>query len=167
MHVRGEAVPIRLGDGQYVFAVIDDQSPSRSPFRLLQASYADDLTDRAKSNQQRETEILNIKQLAKLHGERPVPSDQYPIIAAFDDLRNPNSIRAASAENVSIVLPGSRVASVSVRLTQDEVTWGISAILPWVGNYSGRFLDPSIMGSPLGIQFPPERLLTQDNFLRK
>lgn len=94
--VHGEAVPVELPGGRYIFAVMkwghaDDSMP------MLIETFADLLPSRTPAvdtdevNRQR---MDQVRALAKIRARRPIKPEFYPVLVYFDDLARPETIHA-------------------------------------------------------------------------
>lgn len=94
--VRGEATPVKLADGRYIFAVLRwDQFDGTLP--MLVESFADLVPPRSPTPDGDEINrqiMAQIRELAKIRAMRPVHPQHYPALAYFDDLSKPETIHS-------------------------------------------------------------------------
>jgi hypothetical protein len=163
--VNGEAVPVLLANGNYVF-VVQKWRDHNDALAMLRASFSDILPP-VHQNSYGDERIDAIKrqmrEFAGIRGSRPVPSEYYPIVAFFPDISNPETIVAADAGRVEELIADSRLVSMSVEVTQDPVTRKIKRILPWLESYQKGYFDP-IGRRDAGITLPTERRLSNADF---
>lgn len=162
----GEAVPVQLGNGNYVFVVQKWRDDQNDALAMLRASFADSLTPVSQNSYGDErlgAMKRQIRELASTRGSRPIPYEYYPIIAFFHDISNPETIVAADGGRVEEIIPDSRLVSMSVEVTQDSVTRRIKDILPWLESYKKGYFDP-IGRLDAGRTLPAERRLSNDHF---
>lgn len=164
--VRGEAVPVRLADGKYIFVVRKWQKGQDETLAMLQSSFADSLTPippQSNGDKYEDAVTRQIKELARIRGQRAIPPDVYPIVAYFPDITNPESIMSADAGRVDKIIPGTRLVSMSVEITNDAVTRKIKKILPWFDTYKRGYFDPYARRNA-GEELPSERRLGKSHF---
>lgn len=156
--VSGEAAPVRLADGRYIFAVLRwDQIDGALP--MLVASFADLVPPRSPTSDGDEINrqiMEQIRGLAKLRATRPVHPQHYPALAYFDDLSKPETIHTMSARPGGVIAPGVRLVNMTLEITDGPTTHQVRSILPWVGRRDLGYLDPEVrMNSTT--QFPMYR----------
>lgn len=133
LHSRGEATPVKLTDGRYVFVVFASGASTRRTFTMLTAPFADQLPPKSSDRSANGKSMMEqFRALAEAKGVRQVNPQDYPVIATFTDLTNPYSIRIAPASEISTILPGHRVLRMTVEITDDPVSNSIRQILPWI-----------------------------------
>ncbi|MGG6893683.1 hypothetical protein [Rhizobium sp. BR 315] len=116
--VQGQAIPVKLSNGKYVFVLlgVDDHSfrAGNMPFQAFRA-------------------LPPYKKISELpHTPVSVPPEYIPTIIYLDDLTNPGSAVIANQDNLqTLVGENVRLTSVSVKLTNEPVSTGIDKLLPW------------------------------------
>lgn len=82
----------------------------------------------------------NRGQMAALRGDAAeIPADEYPLVVAFGDLSRPETVYELPSHDLSRALgPGSRVLSMTIEMTDDQVTYQIDKVLPWVAPMGGH-----------------------------
>jgi len=164
-HLHGEATPIKLPNGNYLFAVLKwEQADAAKP--MLLESFADLLPPQVSTS---DGDIFNrrlmdqIRALSKLRATRPVKPEYYPVIAWFDDPTRPRTIHAKPARAGTAIVSGVTLRSMTLEITDAPVTWQIRSILPWLHREELGYLDPNIKG--IKRTFPEYMLIGADNFL--
>ena len=147
---RGEAVAVDLGNGQVLFALLKDEKGNLGTVQMWPEKVFDDLG----SGSER---IRNIRRIASNEGlVREVPrffpaiSDSrepfvnYPLLVRFRDLSRPESIEAVDPDALDKAFgPGVKLRQISVQVTDEPVTDGITKRLPWledVGRVRSTFI---------------------------
>lgn len=163
--VRGEATPVKLVDGRYIFAVLRwGQVDGTLP--MLVESFADLVPPRSPTSDGDEINrqiMEQIRGLAKLRATRPVNPKHYPALAYFDDLSKPETIHAISAQPGDVIAPGVRLVKMTLEITDGPATQQIRSILPWVDRLDLGYLDPEVRFNS-DKQFPTYRYIGVDQF---
>jgi hypothetical protein len=128
---RGEAVFVDLGRGRNLVALLAlgpnaeiggaKSFAPRSFFTFLEG---------------RPRDVEWTKTLATMTGRRPFAGDRRPTLVTFGDLNNPASVREVPFDSPQSVLgPDVRSVRAWIDLTNDPVTTGLEAKLPWIGKF--------------------------------
>lgn len=117
----GEAVAIDLGDGRYMFSLLDNAATL--PFEPLIDHFRGDHT--------------GVDVVRALKSEKPsveLGKDQLPLLVAFSDLHDPKSVRMVDPENLAATFgPGVRLGNVTLEITEEPVTRGaVESLLEWM-----------------------------------
>ncbi|VXC95663.1 hypothetical protein [Sphingomonas sp. AX6] len=148
MNSRGEATPVDLGSGDYLFAIFGWVDPPTRTFTMLTAPFKDQIPPRNPDpSAGGESLMEQFGALADVSGVREVEQDDYPALAIFADRNNPYSVRFMPATELQTVLPGYRIVRMTVEITDAPVSNQIHAILPWVYCTDLDFLNPEIKRS--------------------
>ncbi|MBJ7438643.1 MAG: hypothetical protein JHD35_06430 [Sphingopyxis sp.] len=164
--IHGEAVPVRLADGNYIFVVRKWQRGQEETLRMLRSSFAQSLTPISISaNDDRYDSVVKdqFEELSRIRGSRPVSPEYYPIVAHFTDINDPNSIVAADAGRVDQIVKGAKLVSMTIEITDDPVTRRINAILPWFEKYRNDYFDPYARANPAK-ELPSEKRIEKSHF---
>jgi hypothetical protein len=169
LHIRGEATPVKLADGRYLFAVFAWQPEPRRIFTMLTTPFGDQLPPRSPDPSAFSKRMMEqFRALADAKGVRQVKPEDYPVIATFAEIANPYSIRIAPARNISSILPGYRVRLMTVEITNAPISNKIMRILPWLRKRNLGFLNPAIKKNQLATsqtEFPEYQKITVDAFI--
>ena len=139
--VRGEAVVIDLGDRGLVFGIISDRSDNElyEAFPVEGASTA-----------------KGIKHFNSLPiGSKAEITNNIPRLVRFDDLKYPSSAelvfskyKGAVKNNFQQIYgAGYKLDSVLIEIIEEDVTWSINKILPWIDQFYNKRLDGDRYGS--------------------
>ena len=136
---RGEAVAVDLGRRGTLFALLSARdhahnAPRVAPSALLPSKGGGPGTWRDKLNA-----------LRNVRGSAPVPLDAYPMLVRFRDASRPGSVEEVRpADLQSAFGAGVRLRMISAEITEDDISTGIVARLPWWNDYRDRRLDGSV-----------------------
>ena len=67
----------------------------------------------------------------KKEGRATLTANQYPMLVRFESLTAPKSVTRATTP----------VKDITLEITEEPVTWGLSKLLPWLANYNFIRLD--------------------------
>ncbi len=117
----GEAVVIDLGDGRYLFSLLD--KAAALPFGPFIDYFRGDNT--------------GVDVVRALKSEKPsaeLAADQLPLLVAFSDLDDPKSVRKVDPKNLAAIFgPGVRLRNVTLEITEEPVTRGaVESVLEWM-----------------------------------
>ena len=141
IRVTGEAVPVDLGHGKFLFATLTNVMSGRqgSLGKLdgaLDARWLPVKIFGFNWNWGEERSLASQAAVAKEGGVREVPLVSLPTLITFQDLKEPGSVLLVRAENVSAVLgTGYSLTSATIQLTNDPPTEGIEKLLTWLGKH--------------------------------
>lgn len=143
IRVTGEAVPVDLGHGKFLFATLTDDMSGRqgSPGKLDGALDAGWLPVKIFGFNWRwgdENKLASQAAQAMESGSRDVPIMSLPTLVTFQDLDDVKSIRLVRAENLAAVLgTGYSLTKATITLTRDPPTERIEKLLTWLKNMLG------------------------------
>lgn len=163
-NLRGEATPIRLPNGKYLFAVLKWTEADAAKPMLLE-SFADILPPRlhpVHDDADNRQVMAQIKALSKLRASRPVKPKYYPVFAWFDDIARPRTIHALPAHVGDVIMTGVKLSGMTLEITDLPVTHQVKRILSWLHRKDLGYLDPKIKTTGY---FPEYRLLGSDDFV--
>lgn len=150
----GEAVVVDLGEGRYLFALL--QGAAR-------------LAPRTFYNLHENTNEAAIDAvLAMPRGvARPVPPEALPVFVTFTDIGDPMTVARVDPENLAATSgPGYRLKSITLEITDEPVTKGqVENVLVWFEATAGRMLDGE-RTSYLGAPNPLANRLSKHDFIR-
>jgi len=138
VRLTGEAVPIDLGHGKFLFVTLTNDMSGRqgSPGKLdgaLDASLLPVKIFGFSWNKGEESSLASQANLAREAGSRDVPIMSLPTLVTFQDLNDVKSIRLVMAENPAAVLgTGYWLKKATITLTNDPPTEGIEKLLVWL-----------------------------------
>lgn len=165
-HARGEATGVKLADGEYLFAIFKDRSGYENTAPLLLNTFKDQLPPvRTKAGEGDISFMERFQALAKLRTARRVNPQDWPIVVSFSDVRNPYSAKIAIATELSAVLPRYSIREMTIEITDDPVTQGITKIIPWLGRDDIGYLDADVRKS-LFATSPQYKRVDSDDFAR-
>ena len=124
---KGEAVVVDLGDGRYLFSLLNNAATL--PFKPFIAYYEGDGSP--------------VDVVRALKAERPsieLTTDQLPMLVTFRDINDPTSVREVDPDNLAATLgPGVRLESVTLEITDEPVSERrMEEALSWLCNYKER-----------------------------
>jgi hypothetical protein len=121
---KGEASVVDLGNGKYLFVLIDYNSTQA-------AAFAFDFGFEYKGR--RETLDEFGARMQRSTGQSAVlPAEKYPLMVTFDDVNDPKSVREVKPDDLASVFgAGYRLKGINVQITDEDVTVGaVEKILP-------------------------------------
>jgi hypothetical protein len=128
----GDAVTLELGEGKKLFGLITP------PFDMsgFRAQRVDEVLQPYADGQSGDE--VPYGSMARLQGEYPVPQDHWPVVVRFRDVRKPDTIEILDPLRLPDDYgPSSRITSVSLKVTDDPVTFHIDQDLPWLASMKG------------------------------
>ncbi len=143
--VTGDAVVVEVpGHEPIFFLLTSDWSvdwDAAIPFATFEERFTDPRTIRG-----------DTRTLAALRETATIPPERYPLIVAFRDLAQPDSVYEVFPDDLSPPLDaGARVVGLTIEMTRDPPTTGIEQRLPWLvgmgGTLDGRSIH--VAGGPL------------------
>ncbi len=167
--VRGEAVAVDLpGGGKTMFALLRSDS---------EVEWAAQVMHLLAPEIQGETSQDSFANLLLIKGKVVVPRtfpriawiperSAYPMMVVFGDLTDPTSVTKVDPDDLAATFSeGVKLKRITVELTDDPVTTGIEARLPWAGSHIGTLVyRPRDL--PIG-EMPIEQRLNGSDFIRK
>lgn len=141
----GEAIPIELRGGRVVYAILRGRGGSHDMASMMPERVFGDIGRSFRGQEQLHANdrVADLRDIAGRVGERAeVPCDEHPswcpMLVEFASPGRAESVRRFDPA------PGRRV-TVSVEITDDVVTRGIIARLPWLPNYYDKMFDGSMI----------------------
>lgn len=131
--LRGEAVAVDLPGGKVLFALLqapgDVDAAGSFPIhafnpKLYPGEYAF---------------IRRAQELKKVRSVGVLPRESYPFLVTFGDPADPTSIQRLDPDNLAAVFgEGVKLRRITIEMTDDTVTSGISDRLPWLGTINDQ-----------------------------
>ncbi|KRR22285.1 hypothetical protein [Bradyrhizobium retamae] len=136
---RGEAVVLDLGSRGTLFALLREDTDSRSgpewivlrAFNFPGGSLPSPVEE-------------GIKQVQHVSGKRELPLDSLPMLVRFRDINDPKTVERVHPQNlVERFGPGARLVRATLEIVppSDPLTTGIEKRLGWLPQYNDRMLD--------------------------
>jgi hypothetical protein len=121
---RGEAAYVELPGKRYLFALLDGGPPDSGPQTNAINIFKDQLPRRG-------DERFAI--VAKSRFKKDIPRSHYPLLVAFMDINDPNSVREVDPDNLAATFgPGVSLKRMTLEITDEPVTEGkIESVLGW------------------------------------
>jgi hypothetical protein len=86
--------------------------------------------------------MKNVSRIARLRGSREITPNDLPDLVTFADIYNPKSVIEVDANNLPAALgPGISWSEITLESTDEPITTGIAARLPWIPAYHHLMLD--------------------------
>lgn len=140
-NVKGEAVVVDMGQGKYLFALLDVDGSYQIVYDVF-PYYGQSARD-------------HIQYYKSLTGQKKIlEKSQYPTMVTFKDIKDPKSVIAVDRANLAGTFgAGVKLKDVTIEMTDDNVTWGVDTYLAWLAGLKGGYLDGafSSRNSPLGL----------------
>lgn len=128
--VKGEAVVVDLGNGKYLFALMDVDGSYRIVYDMFPYT--------PKSARD------HIRYYESLAGQKRVLGGKYPTFVTFKDIKDPKTVTQVDPFNLSATFgAGVKLKDITLEITNDEITKIISEILPNFGSQLYSFSRPS------------------------
>ena len=154
--MRGEATVVDLGQGKYLFALLNERTKT-----LASVVFANKTKGVTEANP-----ALSI--IRDLRETAPVPREHYPMLVTFGDIKEPKSVKEVKPENLAAAFGGGyALKSITLEITDEQVTEGVAEkLLPWALTVVGR-IKP--IGNPIPSGYKPEPIeeIYRDAFVRK
>ena len=88
----------------------------------------------------------DVSRIARLRGSREITPDDLPDLVTFADINDPKTVIEVDPNNLQATLgPGVSWNEITLESTDEPITTGIKAKLPWLPAYRDRMLN----GDPL------------------
>ncbi|KQW27453.1 hypothetical protein ASE36_17760 [Rhizobium sp. Root274] len=140
--VTGEAVVVDLGEGRYVFALLQGYTEWTA-----YTAFFPELEGKTLSKKEMGS-YLDLM-VASTGQTRELARKNYPLLVTFDDIHDPASVRRIDPGDLSGSFgSGYRLNAITLSITDEPVTEGIvSALLPWLPDYYSQRLDGQRFGT--------------------
>jgi hypothetical protein len=155
----GEATVVDLGDGRYLFALLDGHSADESwylPFFTLLNGFP---------SSKWKNYVEAAREFVQVSGPHNVPSNHYPLLVTFGDVSNSKSVKEVNPTSlVSTFGEGYYLKSITLEITDDSVTKGeVERILVWTQDNFDKRLDGRGFGT-VESSYPFANSLASGNF---
>jgi hypothetical protein len=145
--VKGEAVVVDLGGGEYVFAIMDVDGS----YRIVQTAFPYPIENHRKY----------IRHYESLIGQKKIlDRKDYPTFVTFKDTNDPKSVELVYGGKFDkatqkfipvddfdkIYGRGVRIKEVTIEMTDEPVMWKIEKVLGWLERAKGGYLDGQFSG---------------------
>ncbi len=134
--LRGEATVIDLGGGRYLFVLLGGMETLAQYVVLGPEAIGAPMAERG-------------EQLEQVGRSGAVPRERYPLMVTFDDIADPKTVQRVDPDALAASFgPGTRLASVTLEITDEPVTEGkVEEVLGWI-------YDPKILKNPVWRTLP-------------
>ncbi len=120
---RGEATVVELGDGIYLFALLDGLGTNmwRAVFSKTNSGFSYN------------NRVTLGRKIAGWRGQEVVPSRYYPTLVTFNDIKDPTSVQAVKPNDLAATFgEGYSLRSITLEITDEPVTEGdVEMVLGW------------------------------------
>lgn len=149
-----EAVPVDLGNGRVLFALLRGEDGDEGTVQMwpehLFRDVGPGLSDRIGSLRQiasRQGEIRELPRWRPAISSSREPTSQYPLLVRFADPATPETVEVVAPDALDRAFgPGVRLKRITVEITDEPVSTGVRTKLPWleaVGRDRGTLIpDP-------------------------
>lgn len=128
--IKGQAVVVDMGEGRFLFGTLDRPTGRLLKFYGLPTPGPKD-KDGSKG----------IGRLSTQRGVMPVAPRDLVALATFRDNLDPRTARELRPDNLAAAFgPGVRLKRVTIEVTSDPISTGITRILPWLLN-DNNYID--------------------------
>lgn len=135
---QGEAVAVDIAPGKVLFALLATSAGQGDVSTMSMSAMDPAFHNEMPESAARIANRRNIKSPAVIG-----PSD-YPLLITFRDLSKPNSLIEVDPHDLPAVFgEGVRLRAVEVEVTDDPVTTGLTARLPWLDRLTDFQKDPT------------------------
>ncbi|MCO6177072.1 hypothetical protein [Ciceribacter sp. RN22] len=157
--VTGEAVALDLGEGRYLFALLQGYTEWTA-----YTAFFPELEGKALLKKEIFPYLDRL--VANTGQSRDVPREHYPLLVTFDDIADPTSVKRVDPANFEASFgPGYRLKSIAMSITDESVIEGrIQKMLEWLGPYPEPKLSPAT-GRTTDIPF--SRSVSHGDFIRR
>lgn len=144
--IRGQAIAVDMPDGKTLFALLSSDASSQAAAGFAFAALMPVLEVKGGDS---EAYFANEKLLKKKKQVGELPRAIYPTFVTFTDISNPRTVAKVNPADLSPYFgPGTRIRQMTVQITDDPVTTGISRRFPWWDEYVDKHFD----GSPANFE---------------
>lgn len=137
--VRGEAVAVDLGPRGTLFALLSGPGAVDHAAGIAPSVLLPELPDRRGTP---EAWGVNLRALKEVRGPAAVGPSHYPPLVRLRDIRDPKTVEQVRAEALTRHFgAGVYLRQISIEITDDPVTEGITSRLPWWDAFENKQLD--------------------------
>ncbi|UJW73549.1 hypothetical protein [Rhizobium sp. SL42] len=140
--VSGEAVAVDLGEGRYLFALLQGYTEWTA-----YTAFFPELEGKAMLKKEM---FPYLDQMVASTGQsRDVPRKHYPLLVTFEDINDPASVRRVNPSDLSAAFgAGYLLHSITMWITDEPVTEGrVKSLLPWLHAYYSKRFDGQRFGT--------------------
>ena len=121
---KGEAAFVELPGSRYLFALLDGGPPDSGPQTNALNIFQDQLPRKG---------LERFAVLSTSRFKTEIPRSHYPLLVAFMDINDPNSVREVDPDNLAPMFgPGVSLKRLTLEITDEPVTEGkIEQVLGW------------------------------------
>jgi hypothetical protein len=143
--VTGEAVMVELGEGRYVFALLQGYTEWTAHTAFFPELEGKPLTKKEMGS------YLDLM-VASTGQTRELRRKDYPLLVTFDDINDPATVRRVNPNNLSATFgPGFRLNAITLSITDEPVTEGrVDKVLGWLCDYKSKRLRLSGQTGAIG-----------------
>jgi hypothetical protein len=129
--VSGEAVAVDLGQGRYLFALLQDYTEWTA-----YTAFFPELEGNAMLKEEMFPYLDQM--VASLGQSRDLPPKHYPLLVTFDNINDPASVRRVSPGDLAATFgPGYRLNAITLSITDEPLTEGVlKGLLGWINSLS-------------------------------
>ncbi len=140
-YVQGEAVAVDMGQGKYLFAIMDVDGS----YRIVRDTFP--------YNEKSDGDyIRHYKSLEA--GPVVVSPPHIPILVTFKNIKDPKTVTQVDANNLAATFGvGVTLKDITIEMTDEDVTWRIDRYLVWLNGLQGGYLSGEFTArnSPMGL----------------
>jgi hypothetical protein len=140
--VTGEAVVVDLGEGRYVFALLQGYTEWTA-----YTAFFPELEGKPLSKKEMGS-YLDLM-VASTGQTRELARKDYPLLVTFDDINDPATVRRVNPGDLSASFGlGYRLNSITLAITAEPVTRGrMKSLIPWLVDYYSQRFDGQRFGT--------------------
>jgi hypothetical protein len=130
--LQGEATVVELGQGKYLFALLNEESKYLADFAFV------------RRDEQGNEEFWGRLEASK-GSSATLPSGHYPMLVTFDNINDPKSVKEVKPSDLEAAFGvGYALKSITLEITDEKVTEGVvEKVLTWVSTLWPNQLDGS------------------------
>ncbi|MCA0432573.1 MAG: hypothetical protein LCH46_04855 [Proteobacteria bacterium] len=136
LRIKGDATVVDLGNGKYLFALVETDGKGRADY-LAVRTFSKQVLGHYPGPDTEWNAFYSA--LEKLRATQSVPHKNYPLLVTFSNLADPQSVMEVKPENAAETLgPGFLLSSILLEITEEELTTGqVDRIIPWLDQLVG------------------------------
>jgi hypothetical protein len=140
--VSGEAVVVDLGQGRYLFALLQGYTEWTAYTAFFPELEGKPLL-------KKEMVPYLDAMVASTGQTRDVPRKHYPLLVTFDDINDPTSVRRVNPGDLAASFgPGYRLNAITLAITDEPVSRGrMKSLMPWLVDYYSQRFDGQRFGT--------------------
>jgi hypothetical protein len=143
--VRGAAVAVDLGARGTLFALLSGHGERDRAAGIAPTALIPDRPDRRGTA---EAWANNLRAMKMRRNPAELPASYYPTMVRFRSIDDPKTVQDVDPANLAASFgPGVELDKITVQLTDDSVTFGISNRFSWWKKYKGLQLDGNALNN--------------------